>query len=583
MNRDIIKGPFDLRHWLPKCNGIFSLDTETTDLNYLRLELVAITICDGKRSCYIDYEHSEYKKQLLDVLHFYLLESRLVIFHNAPFDLSVLYKYGIDYIPNIFDTMTAAHLINENLPHKSLKYLAEHILKIPKEQIKKYDEVDKSNYHQFVRYAVNDAIWTYELYKIFVKELDAQNLNHLAYDIEFPFQYALRDLNINGIKVDIDEAKRMKEEVQHLYYSIENELLEYFGGQYNVGIKQRSREVWCKPSINFNSSNQVIPLVESLGFEITEKSDKGKKSWGKITKQRLAGKHRIIDLLIKLGKVQKLLVGFLEPLEGFINEDGKIRSSFHNTVAVTGRLSCSHPNLEQLPNENDIANIRNLYIASNVDSVFTVADYSGQELRVLGEETQDPTLKKAFKDGLDLHQITADAAGVSRKDAKTINFGIVYGKVAYGFAKDFNTTEKEAQKFLDGFFNKYPRVKTRMEQCFKQLYFKEYVTNLSGRKRRFPGYNRMTKWQKERCKRQAFNYLIQSYSADMVKIAAVRCIQDKNLKLVNIVHDELVFETHKDYVEKAKEYIRNCMVNAVKMSINLEVEIGAAYRYGEAK
>ncbi|MBE3036581.1 MAG: hypothetical protein IMZ70_05835 [Candidatus Atribacteria bacterium] len=483
-------------------------------------------------------------------------------------------------MPKIFDTLTAYHLLNEN-DDKGLKYLAHTILGVPKDKIKKYDEVTPGTEEFFV-YGMNDAIWTYQLFQRFSPEIETQGLHHLMYDIEMPFQYALVELAINGIKADPEEAQRMKYEVQHLYYKIENELLEMFGGKYEVGITKRSRQVWVEPSINFNSSKQVIPLLEALGFEIFEKSKKGGQSWAKAAKKRLAGQHPAIDLLIKLGKVEKLLNGFLTPFKEFIDEDGRIRCSFHNTVAVTGRLSCSGPNIEQLPKNNDICNIRSLFISAN-DNIFIVADYKGQELRILGEESQDSNLKKAFRDGVDLHTAVAEAMGISRDEAKTVNFGIPYGKEAFGFSKDWGVSIEEAEITINKYFAKYPSVRSRIERCRQQISRNGYVTNMSGRRRRFPDFKKKNKWGKARCYRQGFNFLIQSFAADMIKIAAFRVIQNKILKLVNLVHDELVLECPKYYLEEGIAFVRECMINAVHMSIALEVDITYGERYGECK
>ncbi len=482
----------------------------------------------------------------------------------------------------IFDTMVVSHLIQETLPENGLKYLAERILGVPKEDIKKFTDVTPGT-TEFAIYGMNDAIWTWQLYQKFRPIIVKENLTHLMEDIEMPFCKVLMELQINGIGADISAAKKMSYEVQHLYYSIENELLEMFGGCYTVGITPRSRRTWCKASINFNSSDQVIPLVEGLGFEIYEKAKKGGKSWGKQAKNRLKGKHPAIDLLIKFGKVEKLLAGFLRPFRGFIDEDGRIRCSFHNTVAVTGRLSCSKPNIEQLPKNNDIANIRNLFI-SDSNNVFIVADYSGQELRILGEESQDSNLIKAFKEGKDLHQEVADAMGLpSRDDAKPINFGIPYGKQAYGFSQDWGCSIKEAQEKLDLYFYKYPSVRTRIERCRLQVSKHSYVRNMSGRRRRFPDFKKKHKWAKARCYRQAFNFLIQSYGADAVKVACANIIKDTMLKIVNIVHDEVCVEVPIDYIEEAKTYIEKCMIEALPISIKWEVSISHGIRYGDCK
>lgn len=508
-------------------------------------------------------------------------------------------------MPIIFDTLTVSHLLNELLLENGLKYLAEHELGIPKEQIKKYTEVTPGT-QEFFEYGMNDAIWTYQLYKKYSPQIEKEGLHHLAYDIEFPFQRALMYLAINGIKADVSAAKVMKEEVQHLYYEIENELLEVFGGKYVTSITPRSRVVSCTPSINFNSSNQVIPLIEELGFKIYEKSKTGKKSWAKAAKKRLEGKHPTIDLLIKLGKVSKLLDGFLIPFEIFVERDGRIRPSFHNTVCVTGRLSCSKPNIEQLPKNNSIANIRNLFIAEP-GNVIIVADYSGQEVRIMAQESGDTNLKNALRKGYDVHLATAnemDGLGISalgltdktpehkiakakyteqRDDCKCVVFGTAYGKSSYGFSKDFNCSEKEAQVFIDKFFTRYPGLKRAIEKTREQVYKHGFVTNMSGRKRRFPDFHKLNKWGKERCYRMAFNFKIQGFAADVTKRAAANVVQNDKLRLINIVHDELVIETSKDYVEQGIEYVRQAMIKALPIFIPWDIDIGSGERYGEAK
>ena len=485
-------------------------------------------------------------------------------------------------MPKIADTLTMSHLLDENLFENGLKYLTRTVLK---REVTEYKDAIKFGVDsdEFYIYAMADAINTYDLYKIYSPEIARQGLGHLYWDIEAPFQKALMHLAINGIAADTKAAKNMKEEVQHLYYKIENELLNIFGGEYIVSITPRSRVVSCVPSINFNSSEQIVPLIEGLGFKIFEKSKKKKKkSWAKAAKERLKGQHPTIDLIIKLGKVEKLTNGFLKPFKTFVERDGRIRSSFMNTVCVTGRLSARNPNIEQLPKNNSIANIRNLYIAEP-GNVLIVADYSGQEVRIMAEESHDKTFKNALIKGLDLHQETADAVGVTRDKAKCIVFGTAYGKSSYGFSKDFQCSEVEAQAFIDKFLNKYPGLKRAIDKTRRQVYQYGFVRNMSGRKRRFPNFHKGSKWAKERCYRQAFNFKIQSFGADMVKAAAALIINNKNIKLVNIIHDEICMESPKDYVEVAIPFIKYCMMSAMPISIPLEVKISFAERYGNAK
>ena len=506
----------------------------------------------------------------------------------------------------IFDTLTASHLLDENLNENGLKYLTR--TQLHREATEYKDAIQYgTGSPEFAKYATEDAINTYDLYKLQSPEIEKQGLHHLAYDIEFPFQRALMHLAINGIKADVSAAKTMRYDVQHLFFAIENELLNIFGGKYICSITPRSRVVTVKPSINFNSSQQVVPLIEGLGFPIYERSKKEKKkSWNKQSKKRLEGKHYAIDLLIKLGRVEKLLHGFLQPFETFIQRDGRIRPSFHNTVCVTGRLSCSKPNIEQLPKQNDIANIRNLFIAEP-GNVLIVADYSGQEIRIMAQESGDTNLKSALRKGYDVHLATANeihklnisALGLTdkteehkiakgkykkqRDGCKCVVFGTAYGKTSYGFSKDFNCSEKEAQAFIDKFFAQYPGLRRAIEQTRQQVYKHGFVRNMSGRKRRFPDFHKLNKWGKERCYRQAFNFKVQGFASDIIKEAAANVVKNNKLKLINIIHDELVVETSKDYVKQGVDYIRKAMTSVFPIFIPWEVDITHGDRYGDCK
>jgi len=509
-------------------------------------------------------------------------------------------------MPLIFDTLTSSHLLNELLPENGLKYLTR--TQLHREVTEYKDAIQYgTDSLEFAKYATEDAINTYDLYKLQSPQIEKEGLHHLAYDIEFPFQRALMYLAINGIRADVSAAKTMRYEVQHLFYEIENELLNIFGGKYVTTITPRSRVVSCTPSINFNSSQQVVPLIEGLGFPIYERSKKEKKkSWNKQSKNRLKGKHYAIDLLIKLGVVEKLLNGFLVPFGGFVDDDGRIRCSFHNTVCVTGRLSCSKPNIEQLPKNNSIANIRNLFIAEP-GNVIIVADYSGQEVRIMAQESGDTNLKSALRKGYDVHLATANemhnlnisALGLTdkteehsvaktkyktqRDDCKCVVFGTAYGKSAYGFSRDFSCSEKEAQAFIDKFFAQYPGLRRAIEKTREQVYKHGFVKNMSGRKRRFPDFHKLNKWGKERCYRMAFNFKIQGFAADVTKRAAANVIQNNKLRLINIIHDELVIETSKAYAEEGMEYVRQAMIKALPIFLPWDIDIGCGERYGDCR
>lgn len=315
---------------------------------------------------------------------------------------------------------------------------------------------------------------------------------------------------------------------------------------------------------------------------------------------------KFINLLLKYRKVSKLLSTFLVPFGGFVNADGRIRCSFHNAVCVTGRLSCSKPNIEQLPKNNNIANIRNLFVAAP-NNVLIVADYSGQEVRIMAEESDDFNLKSALRKGYDIHLTTANemhklnisTLGLTdkteehnvakakykkqRDGCKCVVFGTAYGKSAYGFSKDFNCSEKEAQVFIDKFFAQYPGLKRAIEKTREQIYKHGFVRNMAGRKRRFPDFHKLNKWGKEKCYRQGFNFKIQGYGGEVLKKAASEIVKNLLLKLVNLVHDEIVVECPRWYVKEGMKYIEMCMIKALPIFLKWGIDITFGERYGDAK
>lgn len=315
---------------------------------------------------------------------------------------------------------------------------------------------------------------------------------------------------------------------------------------------------------------------------------------------------RFVTLLLKYRQVSKLLSTFLVPFEKFVEKDERIRPSFHNATCVTGRLSCSRPNIEQLPKNNSVANIRNLFVAEP-GNVLIVADYSGQEVRIMAQESGDTNLKSALRKGYDVHLATANemhglnisTLGLTdkteehkaakakytkqRDDCKCVVFGTAYGKSAYGFSKDFNCSEKEAQEFIDKFFARYPGLKRAIEKTRGQIYKHGYVKNMAGRKRRFPDFHKLNKWGKERCYRQGFNFKIQGYGGEVLKKAASEIVKNPNLMLVNLVHDEVVVECKKEYVKEGMIYINDCMVKALPIFLPWDIDINYGTCYGNCK
>jgi len=355
VKKTIITNPDQFCQWWNEDTNreLISLDCETTNLDYLDLELVGISICYNNRACYINFSAmGDEQDIILDDLDTRLSFST-VIMHNAVFDLKVLKKHEI-HVDNIFCTLIGAQLLNENLPEHNLKYLAEWWLKVPADQIKKWEEVSgNTSSPEFADYAMNDAIWAYQLYEIESKALKKQNLEHVFYNVEMPFCFVLRDLEINGIAADKPKLEEYKNECKEVLNSLERDMLAIFGKVHTVSKDLFGGQIVDSP-INFSSRPQLVDCVEQLGLEITERTDpsktypEGQKSVNKFTLARLKGEHEFIDLLIRYRKLSSMYNSFIGRIEDFIDSDGRVRPSYH--MVRTGRLSCSEPNLQNQPN-----------------------------------------------------------------------------------------------------------------------------------------------------------------------------------------------------------------------------------------
>jgi len=393
VEKEILKSLNDVKLWFAThdCSKL-AFDTETTSLKWDDMQIVGISFCNGDSACYIDLIQfiNDSSSESFKIINFlqkkFKYDIKKLIAHNMPFDLKVLSKLpimnngyisdkGIVEVTNrIFCTQTAAHLINEN-QSKKLKYLAYKYLNIPQNEIKEWEQVN-SDYHseEFYKYALNDAIWTWQLYEIFNKELVWQGLDKLFFEIEMPFQFVLRDLEIKGVLVDQDRIVECKKELQKVLFDLKLKLVKAAGLKYGIqcNLFDDSKEIL---TANLNSPKQLVDIIaKRLGLEITEKTPGGKLSVGKLSMLKLKGKHEFIDLLDKYKKARKLYDAFVEPFPNHICKDGRVRTSFHNTVAVTGRLSSSGPNLQQLPKSSEPIDLRSCFIAPKGKKLI-VADY----------------------------------------------------------------------------------------------------------------------------------------------------------------------------------------------------------------
>lgn len=535
------------------------------------------------------------------------------IAHNIIFDMVLLNKYVQDILYNAswFDTMVADHLINESERHALKPFCVDRYLGI--KEAKSYSEMKEKPIKEFYEYAANDAKYTYQIAVQQQSMLKEQGLHRLFTKIEMPYQRALVEMYEQGMLVDLQRVTTTKEQLDKAKTDTIIKMHEVLGEKYELQNSLFDTQPVIKSNINFSSSHQVSKILfDKLGFEPIEYTDKGKPKTGKKTIASLKGKHEFVDYLEQYKIIDKLISAFFNPMPQLVHEDGKIRPRFNDVGTVTGRLSCARPNLQQLPKKNKAfpVDTRAAFIPPPGYKMIA-CDYSGQELRVLTEITQEPKLIDTFNKGKDLHLATAndffslgieeealveghvdhemykDKCSSERNKAKTINFGMAYGKGSYGFSKDLNISKEEAQAILDKYFVSLPRVKAAIDECHRLVDKQGFVTHKWGRRRRFQ--KNANGYYGNGDKRQAFNFLIQGLSADMIRGATIQTMNlaRKNpswgLKIVGTVHDENIYIVKTSYADKAAQEIMTCFTDWLRWSIPIKAEVKIGNNYGECK
>ena len=576
-----------------------ALDIETVGkkpldaLRYADQELIGISLCDGEKNVYVDLYNNEERNEIISYLKEHL-KPGLVVMANAPFDLAGLNKEGL-YTgkEKVWDICTSDHLIDENNVGKhGLKAQAERYLSV---KTNKYDETLHPNSDEFAEYALNDSLWTYQIYKIHKQRLQDEGLLNFMKIIEMPYVHCVTQMRIEGVTVDwyLNDyyINLVKDEMTN--YLIQ--MSELVGCKYSRQANLIDNSIIVETEINFNSSNQVAEIIQDkLNIDLTETTDSGAIKLDKHVLNSLKGRHKFIDLLLEYKKLMKTYSAFLEPLQGFKESDGKIRPSFINWGTVSGRLASSKPNLQQLPNsgDEDIIQVRKQFIAPKGYKMLT-ADYSGFELRIMASISNDKNMIETLNQGrdADLHQKTADLMGVERKVGKIFNFSIAYGKGVTGFSNDLGITESEAEKLIEQFNKAYPDVAREIKNTHNELERRGFVKNAFGRKRRLPPIKNEdgTSYQPNRHKRQSFNFKAQSLAGDILRhtssVVYKQALKrpEMDLKLIMTVHDENVYVVRETFLEEAKTLIQRCFENVIKDKVKFFSDVKEGNSYQEAK
>ena len=514
------------------------------------------------------------------------------IAHNAKYDYTILHKYGLIVTPLGFDTMIAEWLTDPGSKHKGLKDLARHRLGIEMTEItnligkgKKQITFAEVPIEDAAPYGAADADMTLRLIEPLRAEIKEKGLEGLL-DMEMPLIAVLSDMEQAGIGVDVTFLRHMSQDLSARLLQLEKTIYDIAGEPFNINSTQQLSTV----------------LFEKLDLprEGLKKTKSGHYSTAAnvLDDLKKVDDSGIIEAIIEQRELTKLKSTYVDALPEMVNPDtGRIHTSYNQTGAVTGRIASNSPNLQNIPIRSDVGQkIRRAFVAKP-GHMFVAADYSQVELRVLAHISQDEALLNAFRQDQDIHSTTAAAVYSipleevtynQRRFAKAVNFGLIYGMGAFRLARDSELTLGEAENYIKGYFERFPGIKTYIDETKKKAHVDFYVETLFGRRRYFPifraaGSNRQMQLRAER---EAINHPIQGTAADIIKIAMLRlheALRDYEAQMILQVHDELLLEVPKTEVEIIKPMIVDIMSGAFKLDVPLKVEASTGANWLELK
>lgn len=509
--------------------------------------------------------------------------------YNLKDDYLALRPYDIKLENMQFDIVIAEYLIDSTSSTSyecsaiAMKYLTKKV-KSEEELLgkgvkaKKYENLDSAQLKDHIGQIINTVK---NVMPIMEETLTDMNMDELFHSVEMPLVEVLGSMEYRGIKVDKDKLNELGIEFRKIISSLESEIYELSGETFNI-----------------NSPKQLgVILFEKLELPVIKKTKTGYSTNADVL-EKLKDSHPIIDKITEYRQIVKLNSTYVEGLLNIINPiSNRIHSSFNQTITTTGRISSTEPNLQNIPVKMEIGRkIRKVFISDNKCKLVD-ADYSQVELRVLAQMSQDENMIEAFKHNEDIHTKTAsqvfnvnmeDVTSQLRAAAKAVNFGIIYGKSDFGLADDLNIPLKKAKEYIESYFAKYSKIKGFMDETIEKATENGYVTTILNRRRYIPEIKSSNFMERNRGKRFAMNAPIQGSAADIIKIAMVNVykkLEEKNLKskLILQVHDELIVEAFEDELEEVKQIVKDEMENAVKMDINLDVDLNTGNSWYETK
>ena len=570
-----------------------SFDTETTDLDSLKAELVGISFSweIGKGYYLVIPEKRKDADWVLEKLKIFFEHSQIQkIGHNLKYDIKVLNNYNISVKGPLFDTLIAHYLINPDMRH-GMDILAETYLGYKTKPIS--DLIGKKGKNQGSmrdvdlslqkEYAVEGSDITLQLKHHFEKELIKSNTMSLFKEVEIPLVSVLSSMECEGINLNIKFLAKLSKEFQ-----VEINLLE--------------KEIFSQAGENFNiASPKQLGLILFEKLKLIEKPKKtktGQYSTSEEVLSYLSKDHEIIDNILQWRSLQKLLNTYVEALPREMNfETKRVHTVYNQAVASTGRLSSNKPNLQNIPVRTKRGQqIRKAFISRDNNHLIVAADYSQIELRIIAALSEDPDMISAFKNGEDIHQSTAskvfnvpltEVSSEQRSNAKTINFGIIYGVSAFGLSQQTNLNRSESKELIEAYYLTYPKLRSYMQSQINFARDNGYVSTVLGRRRYIKDINSANALVRGAAERNAVNAPIQGSAADIIKVAMINIhekliSEDWKSKMLLQVHDELVFDVPKSELKELKIMVKKEMESAFKLKVPLTVDLGEGEHWLDA-
>jgi DNA polymerase-1 len=581
-----------LQRWIGEVKkaGVFAFDTETDSLDPLRANPVGFSLAVAKgRACYIPVQAAEREvldlKAVLDQLAPVLADpSLLLVGQNIKYDYKVMARQGIPLRCRLFDTMVAAWLLDSERSSYSMDNLAAQLLNYRTIHYTDVVEKDKTladvPMERATDYSAEDADITFQLYELFRPQLESIGLASIFTDLEMPLVGILADMEIAGIRLDAGQLREYSVQLEDELAKVEEEIFALCGRRFNVRSTKELQAV----------------LFDELGLPPVKKTKTGQSTDNYVLMELTRTGNKVPELVLNHRLLAKLKSTYVDALPQLVNPDsGRLHTHYIQTGAATGRLASKDPNLQNIPiREESGRHIRKAFVP-DAGCCFLSADYSQIELVVLAHLSADPMLQEAFREQRDIHRQTAavlfgmdegEVKPEQRRIGKTINFGVIYGMSAFRLARDMRIPRRDAEQFIQRYFERYAGVDRFIKQTIHRAEQQGYVETIMGRRRPVSRINSRNRTEKMAAERVAVNSPIQGSAADIVKQAMIdvtRALVQKRLasRLLLQVHDELIFEVPDGELEQVRALVKEKMERAVQLSVPLRVSLEAGPTWGD--